>query len=189
MKKNMKKIAIYLCLIFVISFVGCDTSKNATSNASLKEILTFDEDVVVEYTMNAVEELNANSFMGMELLYEYDEKNTNIYWNSYFNVYEMHCEGNKTQGWFSSYPTGVDIERVTSISVRDSCYNVYGISTDTFFSDVPKVFEKKGFVRVYKDGYPDDEYYKYVKGDLSVVVWKSNDNKVSEIFLKVEEQE
>ena len=74
----MKKIKMILCFMCVSLLFGCDTIDKTRSDTSLKDILTIEEDIIVEYTILAIEELNANSYIKVNLLQEFDEKDMDI---------------------------------------------------------------------------------------------------------------
>lgn len=180
----MKKIKMILCFMCVSLLFGCDTIDKTRSDTSLKDILTIEEDIIVEYTILAIEELNANSYIKVNLLQEFDEKDMDIYYNSWHDKYEVYSEDGHMEFWCEGYSM-YSTEYVTAIYIDKGIYNVFDINIGELFSDVPRILEEYGYIRCDIEKYDGNNSIKYRKGDIYIVVYKDKSGMISEISVCV----
>ncbi|MBE5953196.1 MAG: hypothetical protein E7257_03430 [Lachnospiraceae bacterium] len=186
----MKKILIVTLLIFALS--GCTLNNTSTeggittmSEVSTEETTaTEDENYIDEAN---IKEVNDNSYMGIELHQDSglsEEKSKNYGMDC---PYVMYPEEGDTKYYCFRYPNNEFPLTVTQISIKDSKYNVFGISIGDDITSAEGKLRDKGYE---KEDNPPEGTYVYFKGDVLVFLHcKENTIERIVVSLKIEKEE
>lgn len=133
-----------------------------------EEMLTVDGDIITEYSLNVVEELNENSNMGLELLSDMSDRK---YKKTFFSdgTVKVYSGYYLTTGICGKYPDNIEKEVITSISIEGSKCHVFGIKEgdgNRVIDDIMLQYDYyKQWEKVYPDGYV---IVIYRKGDVAI---------------------
>ena len=179
----MKKYYCLLCSILLICLVGCHKGEKNPSNASLKQITEIDYDIRVEYSKDAAMELNANSHMGLSLLYEVDRDKHMIEYDFRFCKYLIKSGYYLSYGYIGYYPLeNNSVEVITSVHMEGSELHVFGIKEGDKIYIVPDVMDEYGYVLDSVHQYNDEMEAVYRKGDVCISFYYIKDN-ISSIII------
>lgn len=145
-------------LVFALS--GCDSNNKSTEG----ETNIVNDNYIDEANIT---ELNNSSYMGMELNQDsgLSEEESKEYGKDY--PYVMYPEDGDTKYYCFKYPNDEFPLTVTQIEIKDSEYNVFGISIGDDVDVSEGILQEKGYE---KKEYSVKNTNKYSKGDVQILL-------------------
>lgn len=140
------------------------------------------EDEMIEDSYAYIDELNENSNFGMELNSDcgLTEEEASQYGGDY--PYTMQLDHKETEYYCFRYPDQSAPMTVTQIQVLDPEYHVFGIKLGDSIEASDDILCGYGYEE--KD-YPIDTAIKYAKGDLNVILYHDENNRINRIVVSI----
>lgn len=135
-----------------------------------EKMLTVDGDIITEYSIDVAMELNANSKMGLSLLYEIDRSRDIIEYD-FGRAREIIKSGYYlTYGYIGFYPDDAGHKEVViTVHIVGSELHVFGIKEGDSRSIVQPIMSEYAYVLADEKQYPDGEIKEvYRKGDVCI---------------------
>lgn len=161
----MKKRYLSVIILLMLMLAGCSEKKETGAEVAESAAINESSDKYIE-------ELNDNSNLGVELN---QDSGLTVEEAKQYHVdqpYVITVDGKFTEYYCFRYPNNEAPLSITQISIGDEEYDVFGIHLGDNPEESIAVLSDWGYE---EEDYPVDHAYKYIKGDINVILYYEED--------------